>query len=493
MELSFFGATGETTGSCHLLKAPQGSILLDCGLFQGRRAEAWRRNSQFGFDPRGIAAVVQSHAHIDHSGRLPMLPAAGFRGAVHATPGTRDLCEIMLLDSAQIQVKDAEELNRRRARERTDRRWTSAALTAAASTGEPECLAHGPLPEHEVEPLYVEQDVRRVLRRFVSHPYGESFEVIPGVRGRFHDAGHILGSAWVELDVEEPGGTTKLVFTGDYGRPGQPVLRDPEPLCAADVYISESTYGDRSHPPFQDTEAELGLAVERLARRGRGRLIIPVFAVGRAQNLLYTLSRVFRTREVGQVSVVVDSPLALAATQVVARHTECFDQETLAEFAHFRAGGLFEKRLRFTESVEDSKSVNRDPRPLVVLAASGMLESGRVVHHVAWNVSREDCEILIVGYQARATLGRKLLDGAREVNLLGRRFLVRATITPLFGFSAHADREGLIAALAPHGARARTLFLVHGEDDQRDPLARALRERGFRRVETPDDGRPYSA
>lgn len=505
MQIAFLGATGETTGTCHLLRANGATVLLDCGLFQGRRAESYAKNRDFRFDPREITAVVQSHAHIDHSGRLPMLVKAGFKGAIHATAPTRDLCEVMLLDSAQIQVKDAEELNRRRGLEHLAREPRSPkrrAQAVAAFAREPACLRRAPLPDQPVEPLYDEHDARRALRKFRAHAYGETFEVAPGIRARFHDAGHILGSAWVELEIEEHGRATKIVFTGDYGRPGQPVLRDPEPLAKAgapphsppDVIIAESTYGDRSHPPFEDIEARLGDAVERLARRGRGRLIVPVFAVGRAQNLLYSLSRVFRLRDasaVGDVHVVVDSPLATAATQVVMRHPECFDEQALAEFEALRSGALLGRRLTFTSDVEQSKALNRDPRPLVILAASGMLESGRVVHHLAWNVSREDCEVLIVGYQARATLGRKLLDGEREVNMLGRRFEVRARVTPLLGFSAHADREGLIAALAPLAATTRVLFLVHGEDDQRDPLARALAERGFRRIETPDDDRAH--
>jgi metallo-beta-lactamase family protein len=282
-----------------------------------------------------------------------------------------------------------------------------------------------------------------------------------------------------------------VVFTGDYGRAGQPVLRDPEPLCAADVIISESTYGNRAHPQFESLEDELGNSVERLARRGRGRLLLPVFAVGRTQNLLYALARIFRTREVGNVAVVVDSPLATKATEVVLAHPEYFDKQALEEFARLRQGGLFSERLRFTANVDESKALNSDPRPLILLSASGMMETGRIVHHLAWNVSSEECEILVVGYQARHTLGRKLLDGASEVNLLGRRFAVRAKVTPLLGFSAHADREDLLAALSPHAQSTGALFLVHGEDDQRDPLARELRERGFQRVETPDDSRPF--
>jgi len=490
MELRFFGATGETTGSCHMLSANGARVLLDCGLFQGRREESWLRNREFPFSAESIDAVIQSHAHIDHSGKLPMLVREGFHGAVHATHGTRDLCEVLLHDSAQIQRRDAEELNRRRSRAELHRR-RKVKLTRWGD-GEPEGLADAPLPRREVLPLYLDEDVYDVMRLFDKHAYGEWFDVARGIRCSFHDAGHILGSAWVELVVAEGERKTRVVFSGDYGRPGQPVLRDPEPLCAADVIICESTYGDRSHPGFEDLERKLGDAVERLARRGHGRLLVPVFAVGRTQNLLFELARIFRTREVGNVAVVVDSPLASAATEIVTQHPEYFDQEALREFAQLRDGGLLAQRLRFTASVDESKALNRDARPLILLSASGMMESGRIVHHLAWNVSKPDCEILVVGYQARNTLGRKLLDGAREVNLLGRRFEVRATLTPLLGFSAHADREGLLGALAPHAGTTKVLFLVHGEDEQRDPLARRLAELGFQRVETPDDSRPYA-
>jgi len=488
--LRFFGATGDTTGSCHLLSANGARVLLDCGLYQGRRGESYRRNREFAFSPQSIDALVQSHAHVDHSGKLPMLVREGFRGAVHATHGTRDLCDVLLRDSAHIQIKDAELLNRLRAKERL--RSLRRLPLPADDAEEPPSIGKAHLPEHELLPLYLEEDVVASMRLFEQHHYLEWFDVSPGIRVRFHDAGHILGSAWIEAEITEGTRVQRLVFTGDYGRPGQPVLRDPEPLCEADVFLSESTYGDRSHPPFEDTERKLGEAVERLARRGRGRLLVPVFAVGRAQNLLYTLARIFRTHEVGSVAVVVDSPLATAATEIVVRHPEYFDEETASELALLKAGSLLGKRLAFTASVDESKALNRDPRPLVILSASGMLESGRIVHHVAWNVSREDCEILIVGYQARGTLGRKLLDGVREVNMLGRRFSVRATISALMGFSAHADREGLLAALTPHAARAACLFLVHGENEQRDPLALTLRARGFARVETPDDSRLFA-
>lgn len=489
MEISFHGATGDTTGSCHLLRANGCQVLFDCGLFQGRRAESYARNRRFGFEAARIDSVVQSHAHVDHCGKLPMLARAGFGGRIHATHGTRDLAEILLRDSANIQLKDAEHLNRERWRERYHLERCRDGRPCPPSF--PGALARGPLPESEVLPLYVDDDVDATLPLFEQHAYREWFDVGTGMRARFHDAGHILGSAWIEAEIREGGRVTRLVFTGDYGRPGQPILRDPEPLTEADVYVSESTYGARSHPPFDDMERQLGDAVERLARRGRGRLLVPVFAVGRAQNILYTLARVFERRAVGEVRVAVDSPLATRATQIVLNHPRYFDEEALSEFAQWTLRSRLRERLEFSETVEDSKRLNRDPRPHVVLAASGMMESGRVVHHLAWHVSSEDCEILVVGYQAANTLGRRLVESEREVNVLGHRFQVRAKVTTMSGFSAHADREGLLAALTPHARRAKVLFLVHGENDQRLPLARELREAGFASVETPEDARNF--
>jgi len=466
MELRFFGATGTTTGSCHMLRSEGRTVLLDCGLFQGRREESRERNERFGFDPAQVDAVIQSHAHIDHSGRLPLLSSGGFRGEVHATGATRDLCAALLADSAHIQLQDAEYLNRQRAR-------------GAAPGGRL-------LPAHDVQPLYLEQHVRELMPRVRSQAYGEWFEALPGMRFRFRDAGHILGSAWIEAEIREQGGLRRLVFTGDYGRYHQPILRDPEPLSEADVVISESTYGNRLHPPMQDLPGELRAAVERLEKRGRGRLLIPAFAVGRTQNILYEFAHMCRAGRCPSVRFVVDSPLATIATRIVYEHPECFDAEALAQYKELQEEHSFRSRLLFTHSVEESKALNEDPRPTVIVSASGMMESGRILHHLAWNVSQPETEILIVGFQAEHTLGRRLLEGAGEVRIFGLMHSVRARITPLLGFSAHADRDELLRALSPIAGRAQALFLVHGENDQRGPLAQELRRAGYRRVEMPE-------
>ncbi len=511
MELKFFGATGDTTGSCHMIRAGRHAVLLDCGLYQGRRDESYRRNSRFAFPPASIDAVVQSHAHIDHSGKLPMLVRHGFGGRIHATPATTDLCEILLRDCAHIMLHDAEYLNRQRMRrklessrrtQRARRRWKTeqARSESSARSGLPRPILANDravpierteLPSHEVMPLYLSEDVDDTLRLFQPHAYEEWFEAAPHMRFRFHDAGHILGSAWVEAEIGTGTDKQRLVFTGDYGRWHQPILRDPEPLCPADVYISESTYGNRSHPPIEHLEDDLAAVVRRLAERGRGRVLIPAFAVGRTQHVLYSLSRIFADKRAPPVQVVVDSPLAHAATRVVMAHPECFDSAALALFERYQTDPAFRAFLRFTESVEESRALNEDPRPTVIVSASGMMENGRILHHLAWNIQSPETEILIVGFQASHTLGRRLVEGVQRVNILGSSYAVRARITPILGFSAHADREVLIRVLEPHAERAKALFLVHGEDDQRRPLAAALASRGFRRIEQPSGPEPY--
>jgi metallo-beta-lactamase family protein len=500
MELRFFGATGTTTGSCHMVTSGRSSVLLDCGFFQGRREESYRRNSGFSFDPASVTAVVQSHAHIDHSGKLPMLVRHGFRGRIHATRATLDLCQILLRDSAHIMVSDAEHLNRQRDRTRSRRpeRGPDPDARDRLQSGlpaprDPHQRAAPELDEsaREILPLFVEEDVARTMPHFSGHEYGEWFEAAPGMRFRFRDAGHIVGSAWIEGEIGEGSEKRLLAFTGDYGRPHQPILRDPEPLGPADVYISESTYGDRVHAPFAGLDAELAASVSRLAQRGRGRLLIPAFAVGRTQNVLYSLAGMFRDKRCPPVRIVVDSPLATAATRVVLEHPECFDEEALAEYRRLQADSEFRSQLSFTESVEESMALNRDPRPTIVISASGMMENGRILHHLKSWIGSEDTEVLVVGFQASHTLGRRVLEGAREVRIFGATYPVRARITPMLGLSAHADRDELLAELSPHADRARAVFLVHGEDDQRKPLAAELSRRGFARVESPSGPETY--
>ncbi len=504
MILRFFGATGGTTGTCHMIRSGGRTVLFDCGLFQGRREESHRRNARFPFQAGSIDAVVQSHAHIDHSGKLPMLVRHGYRGPIHSTPATRDLCRILLHDCARILLQDAQYLNRQRMREKLrktrrspgrSRRGRRKPADGADADGHEEGddpQAALLLPRQEVLPLYLEEDVEETLPLFRTHAYGAWFEPVPGVRARFHDAGHILGSAWIEAEFQERGRKVRVVFTGDYGRQGQPILRDPEPLVPCDVLLTESTYGNRAHERERAPGEGLADAVRRLAARGRGRLLIPAFAIGRTQNLLYELSRLYHAKAVPAVDVVVDSPLATRATRIVLDHPELFDAEALAEFRRFGAAESFRSHLRFTESVDESKAVNADPRPLIVISASGMCESGRILHHLAWHVGSADTEILIVGFQAQHTLGRRLLEGREEVRIFGQMRPVHARVTSMLGYSAHADREELLAALAPLAGHDPRVFLLHGEDPARAALETDLRGRGFTRIEKPADSSPWT-
>ncbi|KAA3611597.1 MAG: MBL fold metallo-hydrolase [Planctomycetota bacterium] len=475
MELRIFGAAQEVTGSCHMIRANGASVLLDCGLVQGRRLEAYRRNQSFPFDPESITAVVQSHAHLDHAGKLPMLVREGFRGAIHATHGTGELCQLLLTDCAHVLMRDAEYLNRKRIKQkvRARRKAKQNGLT----------LPQG-LPKEEVLPLYLHEDVGETMALFSTHGYGEWFEVGPGMVFRFREAGHTFGSAWLEAVIQENGKSWRLAYSGDYGRAGLPILRDPEPFGETDILICESTYGNTVHPEFQGMVHDLAEAVQRLVQRGHGRLLIPSFAVGRTQNVLYCLGRVFDEALAPQVPVVVDSPLATAATKLITQYPEYFDQETLELLANGN-GGPFFPGLRFTESVEESKALNQEEGPLVIVSASGMMENGRILHHLARYVSRRDAEILVVGFQADGTLGRRLLEGAATVNILGDSYKVNARITPMMGFSSHADRRDLLQVLNPLAKKTGTMILVHGEDEQRKPLAKALRDLGFPRVEEP--------
>lgn len=481
MELSFHGAAHGVTGSCHRIRAGGYTVLLDCGLFQGRRKMTRELNQVLGFEANEVDAVVQSHAHIDHSGRLPVLVRLGFEGKIHATQATRELCELLLADCAYILEKDAQYLNKRNLRDYEKMR-------RAGKGGK-----RGPEKAELIEALYSKEDVDRTLRRFRGHDYEEWFEATPNMRFRFHDAGHILGSAWVEAEITDGARVWRLVFTGDYGRSGLPLLRDPQPLLPADFVITESTYGDRRHPSYVDMSGELQAAVERLHARGRGKLLIPAFAVGRTQDVLFTLGRLFASGVVDKLPVYVDSPLATAATRLVRRYSHLFNEEALNEL---EASTADEVRLcpgvQFLESPEESKSMNFREDPLIILSASGMMEQGRILHHLKHGLPRADCEVLAVGFQAEHTLGRRLIEGAEEVRLLGTTVQVRAQVTAMHGFSAHADRDDLLAALCPLADGARRIFIVHGEDAARASLRADLQECGYRQIDEPMPHQNYS-
>jgi metallo-beta-lactamase family protein len=457
LRVTFLGAAHTVTGSMHLVEVAGLRLLLDCGLFQGRRAEARRRNSQFPFRPKDVDAVLLSHAHVDHCGNLPNLVKQGFTGPVYCTPATRDLLAVMLADSAKIQEEDASYLNRHR------------------DKGEP-----------KVEPLYTQRDVYTTLRACESIPYDRPFDLHRGVTFRFADAGHLLGSAMISLHAAPGGREVSLTFTGDRGRPGTPLLRDPAPVPPCDLLISESTYGGRTHPPADLLADTLGEVVRRAAGRG-GKLLIPAFSLGRTQTVVYFLHQLISAGRLPDLPVYVDSPLAADATEVFRLHPECFDEQTalLLQDDPDLFGG---KRVRYVHSVQESKSLNGKPGPCVIIAASGMCESGRILHHLAHNVEDPRCTVLIVGYQAPDTLGRRLVEHRPEVRILDRLLRPRAEVVVMNGFSSHADRNDLLASFAPLAGRTRAVRLVHGDPDQSESLADALRAAGFPDVAVPQPG-----
>jgi len=453
MEIEFYGATREVTGSCHLVRANGRTILLDCGMFQGHRAEASAKNRRLPVPVADIDAVILSHAHIDHSGRLPFLVAQGYAGRIWATAATRDLCAYMLADSAHIQEKDAEFLARH----------------------------HRPADP----PLYTARDAVRVQSLMTGVPYDLPVDVLPGVQVTFVEAGHILGSASVVLDVTEPAPTsaghvtTRLVFSGDVGRTGLPIIRDPRPPGGAHAVIMESTYGDRDHGSVAGAREALGRVVRETAARG-GRVLVPSFAVGRAQELIYDLHQLARDGAIPHVPIFVDSPLAIDVTTVFELHPEVFDR---AEAFIRAAPQLFRfPLLRYTRSVEESKELMARHGPMIVIAGSGMAESGRILHHLAHGAGDPRNTVLVVGFQAEHTLGRRIVERRRVLRIFGDDVPLRAHVEVLNGYSAHADRTELRAwldAVRLGSPALGTVHLVHGEPPAQEALRASLAGAGY--------------
>lgn len=460
MHLTFHGAARTVTGSMHLLELPSGErLLLDCGLYQGRRAEANRINRELPLSAASIDAVLLSHAHIDHAGLLPRLWADGFRGPVWATPATRDLCDLMLRDSAFIQESDADFFNRKLRRR----------------------------GEARVEPLYTADDAEGVLGQFRTVGYGTPFEPAEGVEVVYREAGHILGSATMTLDIETEHGTRRLGFSGDVGNPGRPLLRDPAPMPDCDWLICESTYGGLTHPAYADAAGALRDVIARTSARG-GRVIVPAFAVGRTQELVYTLNGLWNDGALPPIPVFVDSPLAINATEVFRKHLGCFDAETQRLLATDPDPFGFE-RLTYVREPEASKALNALPTPFVVISASGMAEAGRVLHHLRNAIEDPRNTVLIVGFMAEHTLGRRLAERHETVRIFGQPHRLRAEVVTLDAYSAHADEPGLLAWLGGMDRdRLRQVFLVHGAPERQDALAAAMRKTGVRRVTIPERG-----
>jgi metallo-beta-lactamase family protein len=462
MRIHFLGAAGTTTGSMHLLETAGGRILLDCGLFQGHRKEAFERNRQLPLDARALSACILSHAHIDHSGNLPTLARRGFRGPIYATPATVDLCDIMLRDSAHLQVRDVEYVNKRRRRE----------------------------GKHPFEPLYVLADVERVMRQFVPVPYERATALEGGLTFTFHDAGHILGSALTRLHVQENGTTHRLLFTGDLGRKDTPILRDPVVVQDVETVITESTYGGRFHPPGRDIAAKLRDLINGVCAE-RSKLVIPAFSVGRTQQLVYFLEELYTGREICELPVYVDSPLSTRATEVHRRHPECYDQETLDRVHHGENPFSF-PRLRFITEVAESKALNGQPGPMVILSASGMCEGGRILHHLANTIESPRNIILFVGYQAESTLGRYLIEGHSTVRIYGEEHRVRARIAKINALSGHADHNEILAYFRAMKTAPRRAFVVHGEPAPAQAVAAGLRDLGIPEVTVPQPSQEFT-
>jgi metallo-beta-lactamase family protein len=439
MKLTFQGAAGTVTGSLHQLQVGGKNYLLDCGMYQGRRKEAERRNRDFPFDAASVDAVVLSHAHIDHSGRLPLLVKNGFRGPIYTTPASIDLCEAMLRDTAHIAESDADFCNRH-------------------------------LHEAEpVEPLYTTEDAEATMPLFRAIAYRTPTQIGPGLRIEAYDAGHILGSASIVLT--EAGGT-RLAFSGDVGRPGLPIIRDPEPLPPVDYLIMESTYGGRTHPQEGEALAKLEAVVRETIGRG-GRLIVPAFAVGRTQQLVLLLHQLINEGRIPSVPMFVDSPLAVNVTEVFRAHPECFDDEAKGYLAD--GGDPFGfNRLTYIRDVNESKKLNGMRGPFIVISPSGMCEAGRVLHHLRNNVGDPRNTVLLTGYQAENTLGRKLKEGWKSVKIYGIPTEVRAQVESLDELSGHADNGELLQWMKPMTSTLRRVFLVHGEAREAGALAQAI-------------------
>ncbi len=461
MKITFHGAAETVTGSQHLIEVNGKRILLDCGLYQGKRRESYERNKNLPFDPASIDVVVLSHAHIDHSGNLPNLVKNGFKGDIICTFATRDLCATMLRDSGHIQERDVEYVNKKRKKK-----------------GEP-----------PVDPIYTEQDAIVALGNFMGIGYGRSHAITPDIVLTFYDAGHMLGSSIVVLDVadQEQKRDARLVFSGDLGRAETPILRDPTFIDEADVVLMETTYGGRFHPPLEESEEELEEVIIRTYKRG-GKVIIPAFAVGRTQQMVYTLNKAYHSRDIPEIDVYVDSPLAVNATDIFRLHPEAYDREALQYMTEEDPDGdIFGfSRLRYIRQVEQSKELNFLNKPAVIISASGMMEHGRILHHLKNNIEDKRNTVLIVGWQAPDTLGRRFVEGDKLVRIFGEEYKVKAEVVVLTGFSGHADHGGLMEWAGAFKRRPDHFFLVHGEPEAANCVADDLRSKlGYRQIDIP--------
>jgi len=457
--LHFHGAAREVTGSMHLIEVNGHNVALDCGMFQGRRSEAEQKNRSFPCEPSKIDALILSHAHIDHCGKLPRLVHEGFAGKIHATPATCELAPVMLFDSGKIQQEDAEYWNRKH-----------------VHRGQP-----------PIAPLYTIADVDSTVPRFQPHELGQIFEVVPGVRAVFHEAGHMLGSAGVHVFIDSDSKPITITFTGDLGRKFIPILNDPVELPKCDYLISESTYGGRMTESPQDVRQEFADVLNATFARG-GKVIIPAFAVGRTQTIVYHYHQLLDNGALRySAPLVVDSPLAYRATEVYRHHPEAYDQPA-GDFNVLTGDILNCKTCEYTQDVQESKALHGRKGPMVIVSASGMCEAGRILHHLKNNITNPNNTILIVGYQAANTLGRRLVEKQKQVKIFGETYDVRAQLKTLNGFSSHANSQELNDAVRDLAPTCKQAFLVHGEPDQSQALATSMQKSGFKNVVIPAPG-----
>lgn len=469
MKIKFCGADQTVTGSQHLLEINGKKILLDCGLYQGKREESYDINRNFLFDPKELHSVILSHAHIDHSGNLPMLYSKGFTGDIYTTSASRDLCSIMLIDSAHIQESDVKYVNKRRLKKN---------------------LA-------PFKPLYRMEDAVNVLKNFKTVSYHKKF-CIDGLNEKvtieYFDAGHILGSAMMVLEIEEKGRKFKFAFSGDIGRPGLPILKDPEFIGDVQFFISESTYGGRSHDKSNMMDEQLANVLKEAISKG-GKIIIPAFSVGRTQEIIYSLSKLFENNIIEKIPIFIDSPLSIKATDIFKLHPECYDEEFSKMI--LEGNNVFElPNLRYVQDVEESKSLNSIKESCLIISASGMAESGRILHHLKNNVEDSNSTILIVGFMAEHTLGRRLIDSRNEtdavVRIFGDEYSVNAKVVVLNSFSAHADKDELHDYFDKFDRKIlEKIFLVHGEPDQQAIFKDSLKNMNFRDIEIPFRGQEF--
>lgn len=461
MKLEFLGAAREVTGSKHLITTKKGTkILLDCGMYQGKGLETDEMNRDLGFDPKEIDFLILSHAHIDHSGLIPYIYKLGFNGTVLCTPATRDLCSIMLADAGRIQESDTLTFNKKR-----------------QSQGLP-----------PVEPIYTLADAQACMHCFISVPYHKQFVIEGEVSVEFFDAGHILGSAMTYLEIKEGRRKIKLGYTGDIGRYDKRILKDPEPFPQVDYLIMESTYGDRLHTTLDNAEQELLMAVLDTCTKKRGKLIIPSFAIGRAQEIIYALDRLRNAKLLPDIDCFVDSPLSVNATNIMRLHTECFNDE-ISEYMKTDPDPFGFDRLQYIQSVEASKALNVRNKTCIIISASGMMEAGRVKHHLANNIDNPKTTILCVGYCEPKTLGAKIMRGDKSVSIFGRQYEVRADLRRIDSYSGHGDYNEIINYIGCQEKRhLKKIFLVHGEAETQEHFRDTLNKRGYKRVDIPERG-----